>query len=85
MFKLGVFFKSGLVASLMTLSFLISFSAHGNEAQSDTRQLMQIAEYINVDYREAIKNGEIISQGEYDEMLEFSALCLLYTSDAADE
>lgn len=81
MFKLGVFFKSGLVASLMTLSFLISFSAHGNEAQSDTRQLMQIAEYINVDYREAIKNGEIISQGEYDEMLEFSALAVEKTQN----
>ncbi|WP_154646933.1 cytochrome c/FTR1 family iron permease [Methylophaga thiooxydans] len=81
MFKLGVFFKSGLVASLMTLSFLISFSAHANEAQSDTRQLMQIAEYINVDYREAIKNGEIISQGEYDEMLEFSALAVEKTQN----
>ncbi|EEF81248.1 Cytochrome c subfamily, putative [Methylophaga thiooxydans DMS010] len=65
----------------MTLSFLISFSAHANEAQSDTRQLMQIAEYINVDYREAIKNGEIISQGEYDEMLEFSALAVEKTQN----
>jgi len=75
-FKLGVLFKSGLVASLMTITMLVSLSAHANEAQSDTRQLMQIAEYINVDYSEAIKNGEIISQGEYDEMIEFSALAV---------
>lgn len=76
MFKLGAFFKSGLLTSLMTITMLLSFSVQANEAQSDTRQLMQIAEYINVDYSEAIKNGEIISQGEYAEMIEFSALAV---------
>lgn len=76
MFKLGAFFKSGLSASLMTIAMLLSFSVQANEAQSDTRQLMQIAEYINVDYSEAIKNGEVISQGEYAEMIEFSALAV---------
>lgn len=76
MFKLGVLFKSGLITSLMTITMLLSLSVQANEAESDTRQLMQIAEYINVDYREAIKDGEIISQGEYSEMLEFSALAV---------
>lgn len=76
MFNFGAFFKSGLITSLMTVTLLLSFSVQANEAQSDTRQLMQIAEYINVDYSEAIKDGEIISQGEYDEMMEFSALAV---------
>lgn len=76
MFKLGAFFKSGLITSLLTVTLLLSFSVQANEAQSDTRQLMQIAEYINVDYSEAIKDGEIISQGEYVEMTEFSALAV---------
>lgn len=76
MFKLGAFFKSGLITSLLTVTLLLSFSVQANEAQSDTRQLMQIAEYINVDYSEAIKEGEIISQGEYAEMTEFSALAV---------
>ena len=44
MFKLGAFFKSGLLlTSLMTITMLLSFSVQANEAQSDTRQLMQIA------------------------------------------
>ncbi len=76
MFKIGQYFSTGLVASLMFILSLSAATVKADGAQSDTRQLMQIAEYINVDYSEAIKNGEIISEGEYAEMLEFSSLAV---------
>lgn len=40
----------------------------------DTRQLLQLSEYTPFDYSAAVKNGEIVDQGEYQEMLEFSTL-----------
>ena len=45
-------------------------------AQSELRQILQLAEYIGVDYSEAVQNGEILDEGEYLEMLEFSNLIL---------
>ncbi|MCX4187063.1 cytochrome c/FTR1 family iron permease [Methylophaga sp. OBS4] len=61
---------------MITIVALTVLPVKANEAQSDTRQLMQIAEYINVDYTEAVKDGEIISEAEYQEMLEFSSLAV---------
>lgn len=34
--------------------------------------MAQLAEYVSVDYPEAVANGKIIDHGEYQEMLEFS-------------
>lgn len=77
MLKIGASIKSGIAASLL-ISFFSFFSlpVQANDAQSDTRVLMQIAEYINVDYVEAIADGEVINEAEYSEMLEFSALAV---------
>jgi len=36
-------------------------------------QLIQLADYVGVDYAEAVHNGEIINPGEYAEMQDFSA------------
>jgi high-affinity iron transporter len=51
-----------------------SFSAIAMSETDQIRQLMQIAEYVNVDYVEAVKDGQVINDGEYSEMLEFSTL-----------
>lgn len=45
-------------------------------SEQELRQLMQMAEYIGVDYPEAVENGEIINDGEYAEMEEFAALLI---------
>ncbi|SHF63068.1 high-affinity iron transporter [Microbulbifer donghaiensis] len=42
--------------------------------EQELRQLMQMAEYIGVDYSEAVEKGEIINADEYAEMEEFAQL-----------
>lgn len=39
----------------------------------DTARLVQLVDYIGVDYAEAVADGQIISQGEYAEMQDFAA------------
>jgi len=61
----------------LLLLFLLSFnSAKSQNNDLGTRQLLQLAEYIGVDYSEAVSNGEVINAEEYDEMQEFSGLLL---------
>ncbi|MAX51023.1 MAG: iron permease [Methylophaga sp.] len=75
MFRFDRRITTGLIISLMMmLSFI--HAAHANDAQSDTRQLMQIAEYVGADYSAAVANGEVINEAEYSEMTEFSALAV---------
>ncbi|WP_323846966.1 cytochrome c/FTR1 family iron permease [Microbulbifer magnicolonia] len=45
-------------------------------SEPELRQLMQMAEYIGVDYSEAVENGEIINGDEYAEMEEFAQLLI---------
>lgn len=75
MFKLDLRKTSGLIISLI-MFFSFTYTAYANDAQSDTRQLMQMAEYIGADYSAAIANGEVINEAEYSEMTEFSALAV---------
>lgn len=44
-----------------------------NPLLANTQQLLQLIDYVGVDYSGAIKDGEIISEGEYAEMIDFSA------------
>lgn len=48
----------------------------------DFRQMAQLAEYVGVDYPEAVANGEIINEGEYQEMLEFSRILVTEAQQA---
>ena len=65
---------SGLVLLLFVLQ---TGAVVANDApRPDYRQLIQLAEYIGVDYPEAVANGTVINEGEYREMLEFSQLLL---------
>ena len=65
---------------LLFLSALIFQTSHADDIQQ-LRQLAQLAEYIGVDYGEAIENGAVINAGEYQEMQEFSQLLLDKTAD----
>jgi len=53
-----------LVLSLLILS---SVSRAG-----DIQQLLQLIDYVGVDYGEAVRNGEVVNPGEFEEMQDFS-------------
>ena len=42
-------------------------------ALADTRTLLQLVDYLGVDYPEAVQHGEIVNADEYAEMQEFTA------------
>ena len=48
-------------------------SAQAQEVSGQSRQLWQLLEYVAVDYGGAVENGVIASEGEYAEMLDFTA------------
>ena len=59
-------------ASTPILSLALS-SAPALAQSGDVQTAWRLLDYIAVDYREAIADGRIINQLEYDEMVEFSA------------
>ena len=67
--------------SIFTVIFL-SFTLFSQQVFAQTndtaqlRQLAQLAEYIGVDYAAAVENGQVVDAGEYQEMLEFSAIII---------
>ena len=58
-----IFFFSVTFFSLITVS----------NASEDSKRLLSLVDYIGGDYKNAVVDGEIVDQYEYDEMLEFSA------------
>jgi len=73
------------------LQLLLVFSvAAGARAQQDglneqeLRQLMQMAEYVGVDYSSAVRDGEIVNKDEYAEMQEFAHLLAERSARMAD-
>lgn len=65
-------FNPALFFIFLLLCF--SKSAFSNTPLNEIRQMIQLAEYIGVDYTEAVKNGTVASDEEYLEMVEFSSL-----------
>lgn len=55
--------------SLLFLWFLLLSPA---TYSADFQQLLQLIDYIGVDYAEAVARGEIINPGEYEEMQDFA-------------
>ncbi len=53
---------------LLTLFILFSPLSFAGE----TQQLLQLLDYVGVDYAEAVEDGKVINSGEYEEMIEFS-------------
>ena len=56
---------------LFLLPFIIAL-ANIQSVQAETQQLLQLIDYVGVDYTEAVENGQVINQAEYSEMLDFS-------------
>lgn len=54
---------------------LFLFSANA-QAGTNIQQLFQLVDYIGVDYREAVRDGQIVNAGEYEEMQDFSLAIL---------
>ncbi|WP_019603365.1 FTR1 family protein [Teredinibacter turnerae] len=62
--------------AMLLLISILSVNCIANTQIPDYRQMAQLAEYIGVDYPEAIDSGEIINNAEYQEMLEFSGILI---------
>jgi len=63
-----------LAAFLLILSLNGIGQLKAESNSQDQRQLLQLIEYIGVDYSAAVENGEVIDQGEYQEMQDFAAI-----------
>ena len=65
-----------ILSTLLLTGSLIANTAAVPADPQELRQQMQMAEYIGVDYSEAVANGEVINNDEYAEMQEFSEVLL---------
>ncbi|WP_297181130.1 cytochrome c/FTR1 family iron permease [Thermomonas sp.] len=66
-----VHFRHLILVFLLTVSGLVMAATPGGDAQ--VRQAWQLLDYVAVDYAGAVREGKVISDGEYAEMREFSA------------
>ena len=66
------------------VSWSIVGLAASEDHQVELRQIAQLAEYIGVDYSEAVNDGQITDNGEYQEMLEFSSIITTKISRVAE-
>jgi len=66
---------------ILAFTFLLVSNSWADAENVDTRQLLQLSEYIAVDYSAAVSKGKVIDKGEYQEMLEFSALIAEKTNE----
>ena len=64
-----------LLSLLIILGASTAFAINPNQI-ADLRQLVQLAEYISVDYPAAVQNGQVINAEEHQEMIEFSGLII---------
>ncbi|WP_193164895.1 cytochrome c/FTR1 family iron permease [Microbulbifer hainanensis] len=66
---------------------LLAASAHAQQeglGDTELRQLMQMAEYIGVDYSAAVRDGKVVNGDEYAEMQEFAKLLADRSQQLAD-
>jgi len=55
---------------ILILQFTFLTGAYAN----DSARLVQLVDYVGVDYSEAVSNGVVVNQLEYEEMVEFSGI-----------
>tara|TARA_R110001583_G_scaffold187646_1_gene349080 strand:+ start:12449 stop:14458 length:2010 start_codon:yes stop_codon:yes gene_type:complete len=77
--------KTSLNGVLLMVSIFFSASILAQQSGSidvvkESRQILQMAEYIGVDYSEAVTNGEIANEDEFAEMQQFASLILQKSS-----
>ncbi|SEA37943.1 cytochrome c/FTR1 family iron permease [Microbulbifer marinus] len=63
-----------LLLAMLVITVTPAVAQQPDLSEQELRQLMQMAEYIGVDYSEAVQKGEIINADEYAEMEEFAQL-----------
>ncbi|VAW68762.1 hypothetical protein MNBD_GAMMA09-3528 [hydrothermal vent metagenome] len=56
-----------------TALLLLMFTLLSRPLMADTQQLLQLIDYVGVDYSGAIVDGKVASEAEYAEMLDFTA------------
>ncbi len=59
--------------SVFVLLFGLGFAAPASAETAPAQMIWRLLDYIAVDYPEAVVDGKIVNQTEYDEMKEFSA------------
>ncbi|MCO1333247.1 cytochrome c/FTR1 family iron permease [Microbulbifer sp. OS29] len=65
-----------LLLALLTITVLPVQAQAPGLSEQELRQLMQMAEYIGVDYPEAVAEGAIINEDEFEEMQEFAEVLI---------
>ncbi len=84
MYKPNLRVKMPAITWLLAILLLTAARVWAIDTGNDLRQLLQLAEYIGVDYSEAVENGVIVDQGEFEEMTEFSRLIVDKSQDLPD-
>jgi high-affinity iron transporter len=69
-------FSFCIMLSLTQSAPSLAQSASQLDAVKESRQILQMAEYIGVDYSEAVVDGEVSSEDEFAEMQQFAKLIL---------
>jgi len=72
----GLLFKNTISSLAILVILVLSGNVSASAEPEELRQLLQLAEYVGVDYVSAVTDGKVIDEGEYQEMLEFSGLIL---------
>ncbi|WP_444943489.1 cytochrome c/FTR1 family iron permease [Microbulbifer sp. ZKSA006] len=65
-----------LLLAILAITVLSVQAQPSGLSEQELRQLMQMAEYIGVDYPEAVADGEVISEDEFAEMQEFAEVLI---------
>jgi len=58
---------------ILNLLFVVAMVLLTQPVNADPQQVLQLIDYVAVDYDGAVDNGQIISEAEYEEMLDFAA------------
>lgn len=78
--------RQKVIFNLRCLTVLLFLTYFGvtQQVSADEQRLLQLIEYISVDYPEAVQEGEVVNAGEYREMLEFSNQVRLMVDELED-
>ena len=60
--------------TLVAFAFGLVVAAFGAPARAESGALLQLVDYVGVDYAEAVAGGQVVNAAEYAEMEEFSRL-----------
>ncbi len=75
--------QRGLCALLLSLLLLTAGSAGADD--SDVQTIWRLLDYVAVDYSGAVSDGRVVSEAEYDEMIEFAGQIEEKLKDLADK